>query len=118
MNYNFTRVIEDEMVDFLERMSYELEGSKRIIKELILENPDNPAMLDSETFKHYKAKYDEHNAQYEIAKKELQNKYIPKKIQDSGTLLKWNLDYDTAVLTVTVVGDMYKDMTMEEFFND
>lgn len=116
-NYTFKLTLNDQLVDYLERLAYELEGSKRIIKELIIENPDNVGILNGETFKHYQKAYEENNAKYEIGKKELQNKYIPEKYRISGKVLNWNLDYDSACFAVTVVGDEFANMTSEEFFN-
>lgn len=117
----FRREIADEMVNLLQRISFELEGQKRIIKELILENENNPTFIDNETFKKYNARYEEKNAEYELMKQEFQDKYVPREmlVNNRAALTNWELDYNTSLMTITYKGDDFDDYTedqVEELF--
>lgn len=117
----FKREIADEMVNLLQRISFELEGQKRIIKELILENENNPTFIDNETFKKYNVRYEEKNAEYELMKQEFQDKFVPKRLleKDRAILTNWELDYNTSMMTITYKGndlDDYTDTQVEELF--
>lgn len=118
----FKREIADEMVNLLQRISFELEGQKRIIKELILENENNPTFIENETFKKYNARYEEKNAEYELLKQEFQDKYVPKQllVNNRAVLTNWELDYNTSLMTITYKGNEFDDYTeaqVEELFS-
>lgn len=102
---SFEVKVNNETVDYLERLSFEVDGMKRIIKELISDNSSNPAILENETFLRYSKKYEERNAAYEIAKRELEQSAIPEEIRRSGALLRWNLDFGTGILSFVTSKD-------------
>ena len=91
--------VPNQVVDYLERLAYEVDGMKRIIKELITENVHNADILESETFKKYNSRYEEKSAAYEIAKEELIRNHIPQEVHDSNHLFSWNLDFSTGILS-------------------
>lgn len=95
--------VNDETVDYMERLSFEIEGSKRIIKELITDNDTNSSILESETFKKFNARYEEKFAAFEIAKQELEREYIPKVLVENFISFKWNLNFSTGIMTITVL---------------
>lgn len=104
-------IVEQQLVDYIERLAFEVEGQKRIIKELILENATNPTFLDSDTFKKYQERYSERFAEYELAKKELEEVYVPKTLSEHDT--SWELDFRTATLEITVRCNCLDDTPVE-----
>lgn len=110
---NFEIKVKSKTVDYLERLSFEVEGMKKVLKELITDNADNAAVLDGETFNKYEARFNERNAAYEVAKQELQDAYIPKNIQP--LVSKWDLNFSTGILTFDAnVNDDYKLPSFDE----
>lgn len=115
----FTIIVDEELVNSLQRLSFEMEGQKRIIKELILENESNPDFLENKAFKSYNEKYEETVAAYEIGKQEIQNLFVPKMLRESP-LASWNLDFGTNVMTISYKGTDLDNITEEqvkELFN-
>lgn len=99
--------VNQETVDYIERLSFEVDGMKKVVKEIILDGQDNPSILDGAAFKKYEERYRERNAAYEVAKAELQNTYIPAEIQPK--VASWNLDFNTGVLVINAdVPDDYQ----------
>lgn len=114
----FEFLINEDMTSYIERLAFETEGQKRIIKELIMENTDNASLLDGETFKKFQARYEEKAAAYEIAKKELQNTQIPKTLLEHNTnTMSWELDFRTSILKVTMHCDCFDNVSMEDILN-
>lgn len=104
---HFEVKVNDKTVDYLERLSFEVEGMKKVVKEIITDAQDNPAVLDGAAFKTYEKRYQERNAAYEVAKNELQKAWIPADLQNS--IIQWNLDFATGVLSFDVnVADDYE----------
>lgn len=99
-----TLPIPAEEVNYLQRFAFEMEGQKRIIKELIVDNATSPAVLEGETFKKYNEKYEQSSASFEIAKGEIERKFVPAELKNAPGLTNWNLDYSTAVMTITYSG--------------
>lgn len=104
----FTTKVTEKTVDYIERLSYELEGMKAILKEIITDAQDNPLVLEGEGFKSYNAKYEERHAKYEAAKQEIQNEFLPKELVDANMINKWSLDYATGILTFETPDKNYK----------
>ena len=104
---HFEIQVADLAVDYLERLSFEVEGMKKVVKEIITDAQDNPLVLEGEAFKKYDQRYHERNAAYEIAKQSIQNTYIPKDIQP--VVQRWDLDFSTGVLKFdAAVSDDYQ----------
>lgn len=112
----FEVTINEEMVNLLERISFELEGQKRVIKELISENADNGRFMENQAFIAFNKRYEEKNAEYEIAKQEVQSTYVPAALLQADTKndTEWSLDYRTQVLTITYKGNKFDGKTFEE----
>lgn len=99
--------IKEETVNYLERLSFEVEGMKKVLKEIITDNQDNPLVLEGATFQKYDERYQERNAAYEVAKNDVQNTYIPKEIQPM--ISKWDLNFASGILSFDAsVSDDYK----------
>lgn len=110
----FKLAVNDELVSLLQRISFELEGQKRIIKELILENQDNPEFINNQAFITFNKRYEEKFAEYETAKADLQDKFIPKELLVKASLTNWELDYNTSVMTITYAGSEFDNISEEE----
>lgn len=103
--------INNETVDYMERLSYEVEGAKRVIKELISDNDLNPIILEGEIFKKYNERYEEKFAAFEIAKQQLERDYIPEVLKSINT--RWNLDFGTGIMTITVLDPTFDMKKLE-----
>lgn len=104
---HFEVKVNDATVDYLERLSFEVEGMKKVVKEIITDGQDNPLVLEGEAFKKYDARYQERNAAFEVAKTDVQNTYIPREIQP--LVARWDLNYATGILTFDAnVADDYE----------
>lgn len=104
--------VNNETVDYLERLNFEVEGMKRVIKEIITDNVYNSTVLDGEIFKTYNGRYEERVAAYELAKQELVENYIPKEILNSDSLAKWNLDFNTGILSFETSGTQFDNFEL------
>lgn len=93
---HFEIQVNDEVLNYMERLSFELEGMKKVVKEIITDAQDNPLVLDGEGFKKYDQRYQERNAAYEVAKQHIQNAYIPATVQPK--VARWDLNYSTGLL--------------------
>lgn len=103
--------VNDETVNYMERLSFEIEGAKRIIKELITDNATDARVLEGETFKRYNTRYEENVAAFEIAKKELEQTYIPKVLKNVA--IQWNLEFSTGIMTIDILDNSF-DMSKLE----
>lgn len=109
---HFEVKVNDETVNYIERLSFEVEGMKKVVKEIITDAQDNPAVLDGSAFKTYEHRYHERNAAYEVAKNELQQRWIPKDLQNN--LIQWNLDFSSGILSFDAnVPDDYQLVSQE-----
>lgn len=104
--------VNNETVDYLERLNFEVEGMRRVIKEIITDNIYNSTVLDGETFKTYNSRYEERVAAYELAKQELTANYIPAEILNSDCLSQWNLDFNTGILSFETSGTKFDNFEL------
>ena len=103
----------EELTNYVERLSREVEGSKEVIA-FMLENNKNIA---SDSFKAYKKEYDEVKAEFDIARQEVQDKFVPKALIDfDGNNTSWELDYATQVITIKYTGKKLTKEKFDEFF--
>lgn len=107
-----TMIIPSEEVDYLQRFAYEMEAQKRIVKELITDNPDNPAILENATYKKYHEAYQESAASFEIARDAIELKFVPEELRQLGSATNWMLNYTTNTLTINCTSNAF-DKTYE-----
>lgn len=81
--------IEEEMSNYIERLQYEKNARENLCAFLIRQG-----LSQTEDFKYYHDEYKDAYIQYEMAKKELEDKYVPKK----GT--RWELNFSTSEITI------------------
>ena len=92
-----------DVVNYIERLHFEVEQRKDIIQRLIEAhaNDSDAAVLTSPAFKAYSAELYEFVAEYESAKQEIQNTFIPKYLD--GHKFNWTLDFNTKQLIIDVL---------------
>lgn len=97
--------VSQELVDYIERLSYEEASYKDIILTYMDAHKDDvdDSAVNSAVFKSYQDKHIKAKAEYELAKTKITNEYIPSCLVDHK--YSWNLDYVTNILTITVECD-------------
>lgn len=90
--------IEPEVVNMLERLSYEMTSRERVVAYIIETHADDttPNILNSTVFKAYHAQLDESVAAFELARKKLEESFPERGIPMGN----WVLDYATRTLSV------------------
>lgn len=90
-----------EIVQEIERLHYAYENYKDIIMTCLdLHKLDiDDSFLESEVFTSYEHKMNKAFAEYNVAKSELENKYVPKEDREMGCM--WNLNFATNQLEIT-----------------
>lgn len=91
------KVLDAAAVTALERISYEMEARKSVVAEMLAQNMDT----GTEAFARYQKELVSYTVQYETAKREIQKQYV----DPVPGAVRWSLDYETAVLSITVDGD-------------
>ena len=103
--------VDTELTNYIERLSREVEGCKEIIAFML----ENNKSIASDSFKSYKAEFNEVKAEFDLAREDVQKKFIPKALIDiDGDNTSWELDYATSIIKVKYTG---KKLT-EDQFND
>lgn len=97
--------INQELVNYIERLHYEVEQRKDIIQRLLEAHAadTDTAVLTSPAFKAYSSELSEFVAEYENAKTELQERFIPKYL--NGHQINWKLDFSNKQLIIDVMCD-------------
>lgn len=100
-----TVTVNQELVDYIERLSYEEASYKDIIMTLLEAHKGDTdgSAIDNPVFKAYQEKYAKAKSEYELAKTQITKEYIPECIIDHK--YDWNLDFSTNELTITVYCD-------------
>ena len=94
-----------ELTEYLERLSYEIASRSDIITMLIEKHKEDAdaSVLESKAFKVYSEQLSALRAEYELAKREIQESIIPKVFKDHK--YEWSLDYRTSELTIKLLCD-------------
>ena len=90
-------LVDREDANCVERIGYELSARQSIIKDMLQEN----AGIHTETFDAYHKELVEYNTKFELAKREIEKKYVLPVTE--GKRAEWTLDYSTAELTITIL---------------
>lgn len=95
--------IDQETVNYIERLHYEVEQRKDIIQRLIEAhaNDADATVLTSPAFRAYSSELSEFTAEYEAAKTELQKMYIPAYME--GHEIKWKLDFASRLMEIEIL---------------
>ena len=99
---SITIVVDQELVDYIERLDFEYLSLKDIIVTYLdLHKTDtDDSAINNAVFTSYQNKYNKAKVEYELAKKQLTDQYIPSCLYDHK--YSWSLDYSSNVLTITV----------------
>lgn len=97
--------VDQELVNYIERLSYEEAAYKDIILTLLETHKGDPdgSSVDNPVFRSYQEKYSKAKAEYELAKERITKEYIPDCLKDHQT--DWSLDFGTNLLAITVSCD-------------
>ena len=97
-----TITVNQELVNYIERLSYEEASYKDIIVTLLEahKNDADGSAIDNPVFKSYQEKYAKAKSEYELAKNQITKEYIPECLINHN--YDWNLDFSTNELTITV----------------
>lgn len=97
--------IDQKIVNYIERLHYEVEQRKDIIQRLIEAHAadTDTAVLTSPAFKAYSSELSEFVAEYENAKSELQEQYVPEYLK--GHQISWKLDFSNRQLIIDIMCD-------------
>ena len=92
--------VNQETVDYLQRLHYEVECREDIIQRIIEAHAldEDAAVIRSVPFRKYQEELSELKAEYEFAKQEVTNQYIPDEVKKENAT--WQLDFQTATLTI------------------
>lgn len=95
--------VNHELVDYIQRLHFEVEQRKDIIQRLIEAhaNDTDATVLTSSAFKAYSAELSDFVAEYELAKQELENKFVPQFLKEHQ--IRWNLDFANNQLSIDVL---------------
>ena len=105
--------VDQELTNYIERLSREVEGTKEIIA-FMLENNKN---VNTEAFKSYKKEFDATKAEFDLAREDVQKKYVPQALIDAdGDNTSWELDYGTAIIKVKYNGHKLTEEQFNAFF--
>ena len=105
MNKVLKLEVSQELVDYIERLSFEEASLKDIITtylDLHKEDKDDSA-INNPIFESYQKKYLAAKTEYELAKKRITAEYIPDCLLDQQ--YDWNLDFSSNILTINVKGE-------------
>ena len=95
--------VNEKASEYLERLSYEISTRSDIIT-MLLENhkyDEDVAILESNAFKTYSEQLGKLKAEFELAKREFADEYIPDELKNHQT--EWNLDYKTHELIIKLL---------------
>ena len=106
--------VSEELSNYLERLSREVEGSKDIISFMI----ENNKNINTDAFKSYKKEFDEVYAEFDLAKQDVQKKFVPTALTDADAEhTSWSLDYATHDLTITYNGKQFTEEQFNKLFD-
>lgn len=94
----------EELVNYIERLNFEVNAKERIVKTIVSSDLDGN-LMENQSFLKYNERYEIAFAEYEVAKQEVEN-MIPEDIRKNHQIF-WNLDFRTNTLEVTVNCDCF-----------
>ena len=86
--------IAESIVNYIERLDYELNSRKNIVAFMLSSNMD----ITTESFKRYEDEMVEYQIKFDQAKQELEEKYVLPIIGDNK--VNWSLNYRNQELTI------------------
>lgn len=96
-------IIPEEVRDLVQRAGIEYHQKRNVIMGLIEDHQfdGNTAFLDSDIFQAYEKKMAQAQYAFDELKTQIEREYKPEECKD--TAVKWDLDYNTCVMTFKVM---------------
>lgn len=97
-------IVTQEMIDYLQRLNFEVQTREEIITKLIEMHKDDTdaSLFVSKPFVKYSEELARVKAEYELAKIEVEKLYIPKVLYGVHEY-NWNIDFTTNEMTIDVL---------------
>lgn len=92
-------IIDNELKNYIESLDYEYQSRKDLIVFMLANNMN----INTESFQKYQNEMTEYFIKFNIAKQELEKKYIKPVIGDH--VVNWSLDYATNTLSIEEIAD-------------
>ena len=106
--------VDTELTNYIERLSREVEGCKEVIAFML----ENNKSITTDAFKSYRAEYNEVKAEFDLARQDVENKYVPQTLKDiDGANTSWTLDYASSTITITYAGKKFTEDQFNTLFD-
>ena len=106
-------IVDQELTNYVERLGREVEGCKEVIAFML----ENNKSITTDAFKSYRAEYNEVKAEFDLARQDVEDKYVPQMLKDiDGANTSWNLDYASSTITITYAGKKVTEEQFNKFF--
>ena len=94
-------VLEEEDLNYLQRLYYEVGARNNVITTLIENHAmdSNDAVLTSPAFQTYNKQLSELTAEFEIAKQKIGQKYVPEEFRSNNAAI-WEADFSTGEMVI------------------
>lgn len=93
MNTKVIKIENEEFVNLIEALHYEVNSRKDLIAYMLNSN----MRTDTEAYEKYNREYREFYVQYNEAKNKLEEMYVRTAVEDP---INWNLDFSTGEITI------------------
>lgn len=96
--------VTQETINYLQRLSFEIETRKEVIAKLIEMHKDDidDSLFVSKPFLKYSEELSRVKAEYELAKTEAEKLYVPEVLYGQHEY-NWSIDFATNVMTIDVL---------------
>lgn len=94
MNTKIVKVENQELVNLIESLQYEVNARKELISFML----STDMSMDTHAFERYNKEYMDFYIQYNEAKNQLQKMYVYTAVENP---ISWNLDFETSEITIT-----------------
>ena len=97
--------VSQDLVNYIERLDYEATSYKDVILTLLdaHKGDTDGSAIDNPVFKSYQEKFSKIKAEYDLAKNQITQEYIPDCLKEHQ--VDWSLEYSTCLLTINVKCD-------------
>jgi len=92
----------EDVVNYLQRLAYEYDAYKDNITFLLDSKRDDANLLESGAFKKYSELQSRTKAEYEEAKLDVQQRFVPSDLSDNHKV-NWEINFSTRELIITVL---------------
>lgn len=97
MNIKVIKIENEEFVNLIEALHYEVNSRKDLIAFML----NNNMRTDTEAYEKYNKEYKEFYVQYNEAKNKLEEMYVRAAVKNP---INWNLNFETSEVTIEYAG--------------